>query len=143
MGIWGGESPSAGVGAGKPGANVDNRLEVSPGEPPFPLLQRPGGSGAEGHRPGLLLPGGLKRRLLTSALWGRQAVDGPRVRRRPPQTPFSEAPTNEGASGLGQACGTVEGVPASHARSGPRGWRRRACCGGVKVFGGVAPGPRC
>ena len=27
----GGESPSAGVGAGKPGANVDNRLEVSPG----------------------------------------------------------------------------------------------------------------
>lgn len=27
----GGENPSAGVGAGKPGANVDNRLEVSTG----------------------------------------------------------------------------------------------------------------
>lgn len=73
----GGESPRAGVGAGKPGANVDNRLEVSAGEPPSPPLQRPGRSGARGHRPGLLLPGGPKRRLLTPALRGRKAGDGP------------------------------------------------------------------
>ena len=73
----GGESPSAGVGAGKPGANVDNRLEVSPGEPPFPPLQRPGGSGVGGHRPGLLLPRGPVRLLRTPALRGRRAGDGP------------------------------------------------------------------
>lgn len=79
----GGESPSAGVGAGKPGANVDNRLEVSPGEPPSPPLQRSGGSGAGGHRPGLVLPGGPKRRLRTPALRGWRAGAGPRVRRRP------------------------------------------------------------
>lgn len=84
----GGESPSAGVGAGKPGANVDNRLEVSPGEPPFPPLQRPGGSGVGRHRPGLLLPRGPVRLLGTPALRERRAGDGPRVRRRSPQTPL-------------------------------------------------------
>lgn len=98
----GGESPSSGVGAGKPGANVDNRLEVSPGEPPSPPLQRSGGSGAGGHRPGLLLPEGPKRRLRTPALRGRRAVDGPQLRRRPPQTPLPEAPINAGSPGPGQ-----------------------------------------
>lgn len=93
----------AGVSAGKPGANVDNRLEVSPGEPPSPPLQRPGRSGSEEHRPGLPLPVVPQRRLLTPALRGRPAGDGSRVQRRPPQTSSSEAPTNAGAPDAGQA----------------------------------------
>lgn len=134
----GGESPSAGVGAGKPGANVDNRLEVSPGEPPSPPLQRPGGSGAEGHRPGLLLPGGPERRLRTSALRGRRAGAGPRVRRPPPQTPLSrEFPSTREPPARGRPEGRSRGVPAPHAGAGPRGRRPGARRGGVKGLGGV------
>lgn len=69
---------------------------MSPREPPSPPLQRRGGSGAEGSRPGLLLPEGPERRLRTPAVRGRRAAEG-----RAGRTSFSRDPSPGGAAQCG------------------------------------------
>lgn len=99
----GGESPRAGVGPGKPGANVDNRLEVSPGEPPSPPLQRPGRSGLGGTGLDSYSLGDPKGDSSSQRSGGGKQGDGPQGPASFFSAPFSEAPTNAGAPGPGKA----------------------------------------